>query len=215
MAQLADPARPVQRRVPRQGRARLSHDAILDAMEELVEKGAVREVPTTNQLAERAGVSVGTLYQYFDGRRAILHALCRRHSAQMRELFVRVAGPHTAAPVALAVPRFVDALAQAHAIAPRLHILLVREMLADGGELMAEVQDPARALVEAWLRQHAASLRPTDLSTAAGLVTLTVEGAIHLQLLDDPARLHDLAWRNEVTEMVLRYLLEDSERRGH
>ncbi len=185
----------------------MSHDAILDAMEELVEQSPDRQVPTTNHLAERAGVSVGTLYQYFDGRRAILHALCRRHSAQMRELFVRVSGPATGAPVAEAVPQFIDALAQAHAIAPRLHILLVREMLADGGELMAEVQDPARALLETWLRRHAAELRPRDLATAAGLVTITVEGAIHLQLLDDPRQLQEEGWRGEVADMVLRYLL--------
>ncbi len=195
--------------MPRQEWARLSHDAILDAMEELVERASDRQVPTTNQIAERAGVSVGTLYEYFDGRRAILHALYRGHSAQIRELFVRVSSPHAGAPVSEAVPRFIDALAQAHAIAPRLHILLVREMLADGGELMAEVQDPARALFEAWLRQHEHEVRPTDLATAAGLITVTVEGAIHLQLLADPARLRDVGWRAEVTDLVLRYLLDD------
>jgi len=96
---------------------------------------------------ERAGVSVGTLYQYFDGRRAILHALCRRHAAQMRALFVEHTSEVSGAPVAVAVPAFVDALAAAHALAPRLH------------------------------------------------------------LLDDPARLEDLGWRREVSDMLVRYLV--------
>lgn len=52
-------------------------------------------------------------------------------------------------------------------------------------------------------------MRPTDLATAAGLITVTVEGAIHLQLLADPARLRDVGWRAEVTDLVLRYLLDD------
>lgn len=178
-------------------------------MELLVESNTVREVPTTNQLAERAGVSVGTLYQYFDSRRAILHALCRRHAAQMRALFQKIAGPHTDAPVSVAIPIFIDALAQAHALAPRLHVLLVREMLADGGDLMTEVQDPVRALVEAWLERHRAEVRPADLAVAARLVTLTVEGAIHLQLLEDPTKLQERGWRREVSDMVLRYLVRD------
>jgi AcrR family transcriptional regulator len=178
-------------------------------MEELVEASSVREVPTTNQIAQRAGVSVGTLYQYFDSRRAILHALRRRHAAQMRQLFLRVAGPHTDAPVRVAIPVFIDALAQAHAIAPRLHVLLVREMLADGGELMVEVQDPVRELVGEWLTRHRAEVRPPDLEVAAQLVTLTVEGAIHLQLLEDPTRLSQQGWRREVTDLVLRYLVRE------
>lgn len=205
---MSAPARVGTRRTPRQARARMSHDAILDAMEQLVERDALRAVPTTNHIAERAGVSVGTLYQYFDGRQAILHALCRRHSAQMRAMFVQIAGPHTEAPIAVALPTFVDALARAHAIAPRLHILLVREMLADGGELMAEVQDPARALVEQWLLRHKDRIRPRDIPTAASLLTITVEGAIHLQLLDDPRKLHEPGWRREVSDMMLRYLVD-------
>lgn len=185
----------------------MSHDAILDATELLVESTRLREAPTTNHIAERAGVSVGTLYQYFDGRRAILHALCRRHAAQMRALFVEHTGEVSGAPVAVAIPAFVDALAAAHALAPRLHLLLVREMLTDGGQLMLEVQEPVRGLVERWLELHRAELRPTDIAAAASLVTLTAEGAIHIQLLDDPARLEDLGWRREVSDMLVRYLV--------
>lgn len=185
----------------------MSHDAILDATEQLVETSGRRDTPSTNHIAERAGVSVGTLYQYFDGRRAILHALCRRHAAQMRALFVAHTGPVSGAPVAVAIPAFVDALAAAHALAPRLHLLLVREMLTDGGELMLEVQEPVRGLVEKWLEQHRDGIRPKDIAAAASLLTLTAEGAIHMQLLEDPARLQDLGWRREVSDMILRYLL--------
>lgn len=199
--------RPTSRRTPRQERARLSLDAILDATEQLVETSGHRGTPSTNHIAERAGVSVGTLYQYFDGRRAILHALCRRHAAQMRTLFLEHTGPVSGGPVAVAIPAFIDALAEAHALAPRLHLLLVREMLTDGGQLMSEVQDPVRDLVEKWLEAHREEIRPRDIPAAASLITLTAEGAIHLQLLDDPRRLQDLGWRHEVSDMILRYLL--------
>jgi hypothetical protein len=77
----------------------------------------------------------------------------------------------------------------------------------DGGALMAEVQDPARLLVEQWLYRHEAEIRPKDIPAAASLLTLTVEGAIHLQLLADPKRLEDEGWRREVTDLMLRYLV--------
>jgi hypothetical protein len=72
---------------------------------------------------------------------------------------------------------------------------------------MAEVQDPARLLVEQWLYRHEAEIRPKDIPAAASLLTLTVEGAIHLQLLADPKRLEDEGWRREVTDLMLRYLV--------
>ncbi|MDP2315668.1 MAG: TetR/AcrR family transcriptional regulator [Pseudomonadota bacterium] len=164
-------------------------------------------MPSTNRIAKVAGVSVGTLYQYFDSREAILRALCRQHTAEMTALLLAHAGPMLDAPPREAVPAFVDAMAAAHAVAPRLHLALVRELLADGGELLAEVQDPARALVLGWLVHHHDVIRPKDLPAAAFLLTHTVEAAIHGQLLDDPARLDDAGWRNELVDLLLRYLV--------
>lgn len=195
------------RRTPIQERARSSCDAILEATARILSSDEGRELPSTNKIAKRAGVSVGTLYQYFDNREAILRALCRRHADEMNALLVSHAGPLVDAAPRDAVPLFIDAMAAAHAVAPRLHLALVREMLADGGELLAEVQDPGRALVLAWLVRHRDVIRPRDLPAAAFLLTHTVEAAIHGQLLDDPARLQDTAWRAELVDLTLRYLL--------
>ncbi|MES2642264.1 MAG: TetR/AcrR family transcriptional regulator [Myxococcota bacterium] len=195
------------RRTPVQERARASCDAILEATARILSSAEGRELPSTNRIAKLAGVSVGTLYQYFDSREAILRALCRRHADEMMMLLLAHAGPLVDASPREAVPVFIDAMAAAHAVAPRLHLALVREMLADGGELLAEVQDPGRALVLAWLTRHRDVIRPRDLPAAAFLLTHTVEAAIHGQLLDDPSRLKDTAWRSELVDLMLRYLL--------
>lgn len=200
--------RNISRRTPTQERARSSVVAILEATARILEENDSREPPSTNRIAKRAGVSVGTLYQYFDSREAILRALCRQHSEEMRGLLLQHVVALGTAPVREAVPAFVEALAAAHAVAPRLHLALVREMLADGGELLAEVQDPARALVLAFLVARHDEIRPRDLPAAATLLTLTVESAIHGQLLDDPRRLSDLGWRRELVDLLLRYLVE-------
>jgi|SRR5215217_2041812 len=66
------------RRSPRQGRSKATVDAILEAATRILEAG---EIFTTNHVAERAGVSVGTLYQYFPDKTAILQALGARERA--------------------------------------------------------------------------------------------------------------------------------------
>ena len=66
------------RKQPRQARARLTVDAIFEAtIQVLLSKGL--SALTTTRVAERAGVSVGTLYQYFPQKQALLFALLQRH----------------------------------------------------------------------------------------------------------------------------------------
>jgi AcrR family transcriptional regulator len=163
--------------------------------------------PSTNRIARVAGVSIGTLYQYFDSREAILRALCREHASEMMAMLVRHAGAFLSTAPRDAIPAFVDALIEAHAVAPKLHLALVHELLAEGAELLTEIQDPARSFVLAWLQAHAAEIRPKDLPAAAFLLTNTVEAAIHGQLFVDPKRLRDAAWRAELIDLLLRYLL--------
>lgn len=71
------PASPLRRRQPVQQRAEFTVAAIIDAARELLLKHGADAV-TTRQVAGRAGVAVGTLYQYFPDRDAILMQLAYR-----------------------------------------------------------------------------------------------------------------------------------------
>ena len=66
-----------QRRKPRQARAQATVDSILEAAAQVLQRGGV-DAFNTNAVAERAGVSVGTLYQYFRDKDAILVAVAQR-----------------------------------------------------------------------------------------------------------------------------------------
>ena len=67
----------IKRRIPRQSRAAETAAAILEGAAQILEAGGLAGF-TTNAVAERAGVSIGTLYQYFADKNAILLALARQ-----------------------------------------------------------------------------------------------------------------------------------------
>lgn len=77
------------RRTPRQARANATVDAILTAALQLLEDSGIEQL-TTNHVAERAGVSIGTVYQYFADKQAILSALAQRSAAGVRDGIARM-----------------------------------------------------------------------------------------------------------------------------
>lgn len=68
------------RRAPRQRRSRETVDTLLEAAAQMFTRRGL--AATTNHIAERAGLSIGTLYQYFPNKEALLHALAARHLAE-------------------------------------------------------------------------------------------------------------------------------------
>jgi AcrR family transcriptional regulator len=78
-----------KRRAPAQARARKTREMILEAAIQLLQKRGLRAF-STNRLAEAAGFSVGTIYQYFENKQEILDALARherdRRLARMTEV---------------------------------------------------------------------------------------------------------------------------------
>ena len=66
------------RKTPRQARSEATVEAIYDATIQVLLADGVARL-TTTRVAERAGVSVGTMYQYFPHKQALLHAILKRH----------------------------------------------------------------------------------------------------------------------------------------
>ena len=82
-----------KRRSPTQARAAATVEAILEASFQILDAEGVAAL-TTNRIARRAGVSVGTLYQYFDSKEAILAALADLRAAQVRDEIARTVIEH-------------------------------------------------------------------------------------------------------------------------
>lgn len=92
-----------------------NREAVLDAMVELFTEGALQ--PTTDDIAERAGVSARSLFRYFDDVEDLYRAAIERHLAAARPLLD--VGVSVASPLRVRVERLVDARVRMYdAVAP-------------------------------------------------------------------------------------------------
>jgi AcrR family transcriptional regulator len=194
------------RKKPRQQRSQATVDAILDATARvLCTTGYDRA--STNRVALAAGVSVGSLYQYFPSKEALVAALVERHVAAMTELVQTKLAEVASAPPPVAVRTMIDAMFAAHAVDPKLHKVLIEQVPRIGKlERVVGVEREVEALVAAFLEVRRGELRPTKLAAVAFVLCHIVEAVTHAAVLAElsSARTRDVA--DELTEMVCRYL---------
>ncbi len=120
---------PTHRRVPRQERARFTVAAILEAAAVVIDEGGWAQA-STNRIAERAGVSIGSLYQYFPNKEAILAQLVDQHRTAVHALVAEaldgLADPSV--PVDRALRSLFEELVQLHRDDPVLTRVLSTEV---------------------------------------------------------------------------------------
>lgn len=100
------------RKRPLQRRATVTVDAIFEATIQVLLTDGLHRL-TTTRVAERTGVSVGTMYQYFPHKQALLYALNERYLDVLAGKMEKVCQAHRGAPVAQMVEALVDAYWQA------------------------------------------------------------------------------------------------------
>jgi AcrR family transcriptional regulator len=141
------------RKVPRQQRSRATVTAVLDACAEEIERLGYHAL-TTHRIAARAGVSPGTLYQYFPNRDAVAGALVVRALERLLEAMRRALGD--------CIARGLDGLASTE------HLLLTGlEVLVDERPVFARLAPeaphlfrlPAAAELQRQLIQHSQEIR--------------------------------------------------------
>lgn len=189
-----------------QERSRATVEALLAATARvLVRDGYDRA--STNKIAVAAGVSIGSLYQYFPSKEALVAAVQDRH---VEEMLAEVRATMTEAvqrPLPEAARALVRVMIAAHAVSPKLHRVLVEQIpRVRGLEQIERVGQEALTMTRAYLDAHSASLDVKDLEMAAFIVVTCVEALTHAAVLYRPALLGDELFVDEVTAVVLRYL---------
>jgi AcrR family transcriptional regulator len=198
------------RKQPAQARARATVQAILDATAQvLVELGYERA--TTNVIARRAGVSIGSLYQYFPNKEALVTALAERHMGEVATMLVREVGLLRARPLPEAIRALIEALLRAHAVEPELHRVLIEQVpRLLGFEQIANMDRMFVELIRRELEQREEKLRPPDLELAVFMLVQAVQGITHAAVLECPSALGEGRLAQEITDLVLRYLVADA-----
>jgi AcrR family transcriptional regulator len=195
------------RKLPSQERSRLTVEAILDAAAHVFEEHGYA-AGTTNRIAERAGVSIGSLYQYFPNKDAVLVALTERHIEEgAAVVWPLLAGLGPDAPLERALSDLVGAMVQSHRARPALHRVLVEEAPRPP-ELRARLEALFEAASDAVAAYLCASpeVDVADPDRAARMVVQVVESITH-SLVIHPRDDADVdAYVAETVQMLRRYL---------
>jgi AcrR family transcriptional regulator len=198
--------RATPRKPPRQQRSRETVRAILEAAARVFEEDGVAGA-TTDRIAERAGVSIGSLYQYFPSKAAILATLGRCHLlAGWQALEPALAALDAGAPLAEALPALVHAAVAGNAGRARLHRTLFEESPLDRELVRVALAARAEACARVARAVAAQPEPPADPALAARLAFDAVLSLAHGFALDPHAG-GDLAARErEIVRLVAAYL---------
>jgi AcrR family transcriptional regulator len=194
------------RKPPQQSRSRVTVSTILDAAVRVMDQEGA-DAATTTRIAEVAGVSVGTLYQYFGNRDSILDALQDREFERATEFMMRVLSEPAGTPEQIA-RRVMEGLLALYAACPALHRLLVVEGLRVTPTARVQAFDLRMVnAIRAFLSSSGLPVRRQNHDLAAFVVYNSVRATMLARLLEAPAGLGDAALVAELTDLVLSYLI--------
>jgi len=114
---------PQPRKAPRQARSKATVEVILQATARIFSEHGYAGT-NTNLIAEKAGISIGSLYQYFKNKDALIAALHQRHAEQVQQTVEQVLARPFQPTLAGHIGAMVQALLAAHLLEPALHKML-------------------------------------------------------------------------------------------
>jgi AcrR family transcriptional regulator len=201
---LTNPRKPAS-----QERSRATVDALVEATARILVREGFDKA-STNRIAEEAGVSIGSLYQYYPGKEALVAAVIDRHNQAIMRVVHAALAEIAAQPIEPAVRRLVAVAIEAHRIDPKLHRVLAEQIPRTGR--LADVEAFNRetfGLFRGYLEHHGDELAMTDLDLATFVSVTTIEALAHNVVLHASGPLSDetvTTLIDEATRLVVGYL---------
>lgn len=194
------------RKPPQQSRSRVTVSTILDAAVRIMDQEGP-DAATTTRIAEVAGVSVGTLYQYFGNRDSILDALQDREFERATEFMLGALADTAGTPEQIA-RRVIEGLLELYAACPALHRLLVVEGLRVTPTARVQAFDLRMvSAIRAFMGHAGLPFRRQNHDVAAFVIYNSVRATMLARLLEAPVGLDDAALVAELTDLVVSYLI--------
>jgi AcrR family transcriptional regulator len=197
----------LHRKTPVQERSKQTIETILDAATQVLQVEG-EERFTTNRVAEKSGFSIGTLYQYFPNKNAIVEALAERERIAIEATVAKAiskADPHEIEDVIRTVVRTaINAFGRRRKLRKFVIIQMIRLNLAP--IVLKSMDKIGISVVKAIEARGKGRVRP--LSEAASFVlTRAIVGAIRSAVLEDRLILDSRDFEDELVRLALRFLL--------
>ena len=196
------------RKIAVQTRSRLTVNALLEATARILIKEGYDKA-STNHIAAVAGVSVGSLYQYFPSKEALVAALIDRHNQQVASAIRAELAATGNLPLPKAVRQLVAIAIKAHRIDPKLHRVLTEQTPRVGKlENVEAFSHQYYVLFETYLKEHRSEVRTHDLKLAAFVCVTSIEALTHTAVahrrMSSDQEMNDLA--DQATRLIVGYL---------
>jgi AcrR family transcriptional regulator len=196
---------------PRQARSQVTVNAVFEASIQVLLSDGLR-LMTTTRVAERAGVSVGTLYQYFPNKQALLYAVLQAHLTRVGDAVETAARSTHHAPLATMVARVVEAFlrAKTERIDEARALYAVASEL-DAAELVKAVGKRGCAAIEAMLAT-ASDARFNDLALTSFMFSAAMVGPTRAMLEGGAPTKMLRALHGQLESLCLGYLAREASR---
>ena len=165
---------------------------------------------TTNRIAERAGVNIASLYQYFPSKEAIVTELRRRHVAETRAAAEQVMHEHKGKSLEAMTRALVSVGIAAHSVAPKLHHALTEELPARRSRSVSEPETPFSLEAKRLLT----SAGVPDPALAFWIIDVVAHAVIHRAVVERPEELSRAPLVDELTTLLVRYIDRGRRRRS-
>ncbi|MCO7637689.1 TetR/AcrR family transcriptional regulator [Pseudomonas sp. S 311-6] len=194
------------RKTPRQARSRALVEAILEATARVLSERGYAGT-TTNLVAERAGVSIGSVYQYFPNKDSLITALHERHAAQLYDVMASVMQAPYPNQLRDRLAAIVSAWLAVHRVEPELHRVLEKEF--PFYDVPSEESPADQAIFKQFrqiLERHRDEIQPTNLDLAAWVLLQTMEALIHAAVLSPWPQFPEQAVQQAIVDTLCGYL---------
>jgi AcrR family transcriptional regulator len=204
-----------ERKRPQQARAQETVRAILEATVQILDREGL-DAATTTRVAEVAGVSIGSLYQYFSHRDEILRALQVREFDRTLALMERILADSNIDDDPIATVRAVlRGIGELYSNSTGLHrVLAIEGLRVAKAERVHAFDLRVIQLVRHFLTATNAPIARRNVDAAAFVVYQSVRATMLAHLLERPPGLDSESLIDELTHLVTSYLLEARKPRG-
>ena len=195
------------RKLPRQARAKATVDAIIEATTQVLLEDGYDHF-TTARAAERAGVSVGSLYQYFPNKAALASAVIDRCCDSFFSAFEAALAGRRRVTLAECVQAIVDVTLVSHHLTPEMHRIVLDLAPRIGvEEKVGQTSRMATQAIEGVLRKHTDEIEPDiDLAIAATMIGTLLEGIAHRAVQSRAEHFENDQLAREAVRLILGYL---------